>query len=126
MSGVTDFLGHPRRSLAGIHLKRNPVADTEGRKFLRDLGAADGVGVCPEPDGLSWMVIKHMADRSTPAGDFRETHECSCSYIESEEAIGMQAGFHEPDTVLVINGHSVWSGVGSPGYRPFFDVQWIE
>jgi len=111
MSGKTNYLCHPRRWLAGIYPKKDqmdarltmsgmteadrlPIATGGNDKnkkqrspFLWNPGAADGVGICAEPDGSGRMVVEHMADGSAAAWDIGETDDLSCSCIETDKTI---------------------------------------
>src|SRR5680860_95563 len=89
---------------------------------LGNLGATDGVGIRAEPNSFGWLMIDHMTDSSPTTWDIGETHERLGSCVESDEAIGVRAGFHEPHPVLIIDGHPVWLGIGFSWRQPFLNI----
>ena len=89
---------------------------------LRKGGAADGVGIGAEPDGLRGLVVDHMSYGSPSTFDVGDADDLFGFGVESHEAIRVQPGFYKPHSVLIVDGHAVRPCVFASRRSPFFHL----
>jgi hypothetical protein len=123
---------------AGAHLRRSFKGDVGAPRMVIsipmqflylleiDVTSVDGctgngIRIRPEPEGSCGLVEEHMAHTPPTALDVRSAKELPPAWVEAYEAVGLWTGFHKPETIAVVNGHSIRTRVYLLGCLPLRD-----